>query len=602
MSLPKTVRIFLVCAGACLLAWVPFPSAAAAAGHTPGTDWHLSLGPYLATLEDPGGRLTISDVTSPDLERKFVPNSSKVLKLGLSRSVYWARFRPDPMLLPENPGGSALVLSVDKAMLESVKLFMALPGKSGPVCREIPLDQGPLFEHPPLACASYRFRLPRDIPPGAGFYLRFYSPDASLTIPVNLWSRTAIQAHQRDMSITLGLLYGVILAMCFYNFFIFLSLRDKTYFYYIFWMLGALGWLVGYNGHLMAYLPIGPWLGIKIYYACLGTAISSAILFTKSFLNTKEQTPLIDKILTALCVASLGVLLFGLLGFSHIASVVSRVLAPAGAPWVMSAAVISWRRGFKSARYLVFAWSVSLVGIICTALMVGGQLPHTTLTVNGWAIGTAIESIFLAFALSDRIGVLEQERKALKKAGHELHRLAITDELTTLYNARYLSGRLSDLASGEWRPGVPVSCIMLDLDDFKQINDTHGHPEGDKVLESIGQVIKGCIRDSDLGCRYGGEEFAVLLPGSDKEAARVVAERIRCSFAEQVIALHSGIELRVTLSAGVAELMAGEDPLQLLRRADEALYLAKRKGKNRTETAGEMLPPLSRSQAPPPPA
>ena len=588
-SKPAGMRIAL--ALTCLLAWLLAPFHTPLAGANPMAGFPMALGPRMQVLEDPAGRLSIDQVASPAFAGKFKPNRDKVLKLGLSPSVYWARFALGPGLVPKNVHQDQLVLSVDKAMLNSVKLFSVLPGNTGPVCREIPLSCGPLFEKPPVPCSSYIFQLPADSPPGAWFYFRFHGPEVSLTIPVSLWPRTGLQAHQREMNLALGLLYGTILAMCLYNFFIFLSLRDKTYLYYILWMLGALVWLAGFNGHLLCYLPLAPAVGVKFYYFALGTAIFCEVLFTKSFLNTPKQVPVLNKILTLVGLAALSVIPAGLAGFSYTASILSRALAPIGAPWVLVAAVICWRKGFKSARYLAWAWAISLVGIVCTALVVGGTIPHTALTVNGWAIGTAIESIFLAFALSDRIRILQQEREALKKAGYELHQLSITDELTKLYNARYFSRQLTALASGELASGDRLSCIMLDLDDFKQINDAHGHPEGDKVLERIGQLIKMCIRDSDLGCRYGGEEFAVLLPGSGMTGARRVAERIRRSFADQVFELQSGFRLRATISAGVAELREGEDPREMLRRSDEALYLAKRNGKNRTELAPAMPQP-----------
>jgi diguanylate cyclase (GGDEF)-like protein len=122
--------------------------------------------------------------------------------------------------------------------------------------------------------------------------------------------------------------------------------------------------------------------------------------------------------------------------------------------------------------------------------------------------------------------------------------------------------------------------LMLDVDNFKRYNDTYGHPEGDKVLTTLGQVILSCVRDNDLPCRYGGEEFSVILPGGPGNVAVGVAERIRRNFEEKVFVPREGEPVHVTVSTGVAEHVTGENAEQLIGRADKALYTAKEKGKN----------------------
>ncbi len=163
----------------------------------------------------------------------------------------------------------------------------------------------------------------------------------------------------------------------------------------------------------------------------------------------------------------------------------------------------------------------------------------------------------------------------------EVQRLAITDGLTGLYNRRHfleLAGREFERSR---RYDRPLSAILLDIDHFKRVNDTHGHAVGDEVLQALAARFRENVRDIDLLTRYGGEEFAVLLPESDLAAARQAAERLRQSVAETPIETAAG-PLSVTISLGVALVAPDcQDPATLLRLADEALYKAKNAGRNR---------------------
>lgn len=175
---------------------------------------------------------------------------------------------------------------------------------------------------------------------------------------------------------------------------------------------------------------------------------------------------------------------------------------------------------------------------------------------------------------------------------HEkLRYLGLTDGLTGVRNRRYFDQRLLDECRAVQRHGRPLACLFLDLDRFKQINDSHGHQSGDIVLQRTAERIARQLRDSDLLCRYGGEEFVVLLLDTDTGAASDVAERIRVAVSESEVDLPEGILLPVTLSVGVAvventdELEAEQLASQLVEAADAALYRAKASGRNCVELA-----------------
>jgi diguanylate cyclase (GGDEF)-like protein len=165
-------------------------------------------------------------------------------------------------------------------------------------------------------------------------------------------------------------------------------------------------------------------------------------------------------------------------------------------------------------------------------------------------------------------------------------RLAITDELTSLYNYRYLQQRLDEEIERAKRYHKDLSLLMLDVDDFKSFNDKHGHIAGDRALSDLGSVLKRSVREVDVVCRYGGEEFSVALPETDAAGAYVVAEKIREAVATYSFADAEGErDVHMTVSIGLATFPGhAEDKESLLRMSDDALYQAKSGGKDRVRS------------------
>ena len=182
--------------------------------------------------------------------------------------------------------------------------------------------------------------------------------------------------------------------------------------------------------------------------------------------------------------------------------------------------------------------------------------------------------------------LLGHREDALVRLNRKLEDLTITDSLTGLRNARYFHARLAEEHAATTRAGEPLSLVIIDLDHFKNVNDRYGHVVGDDVLVNAAWAIASVTRGGDTAARVGGEEFALLLPGSDTEAACEAAERVRLAIAAAATPL-AGTEhdvVQITASAGVAsscEIMDAT-PLELYRAADEALYRAKAAGRNCT--------------------
>ncbi|AUW41880.1 PleD family two-component system response regulator [Rhizobium leguminosarum] len=165
--------------------------------------------------------------------------------------------------------------------------------------------------------------------------------------------------------------------------------------------------------------------------------------------------------------------------------------------------------------------------------------------------------------------------------------LAVTDPLTGLYNRRYLDNHLNVLFNRSMARGRPLSVLITDIDRFKHVNDTYGHDGGDEVLREFANRVRSTIRGADLACRYGGEEFVVVMPDTSPEIAAAVAERLRAAIENAPFMLkHAGEALNVTASFGIASRIAQVlTPDQLMKQADLALYEAKNTGRNRVVAA-----------------
>jgi len=163
--------------------------------------------------------------------------------------------------------------------------------------------------------------------------------------------------------------------------------------------------------------------------------------------------------------------------------------------------------------------------------------------------------------------------------------LSITDALTQLYNSRYFYSKLEEEINRSVRYKHPLSLLLIDIDDFKILNDRYGHLEGDKILAMSGKIIKDCLRKTDSAYRYGGEEFTIILPGIGFEAAVNAAERIRKQISVQDFSTNINETVKITVSVGACQFEPEEKMKAFVKRADNAMYTAKQEGKNRVSSS-----------------
>lgn len=192
--------------------------------------------------------------------------------------------------------------------------------------------------------------------------------------------------------------------------------------------------------------------------------------------------------------------------------------------------------------------------------------------------------VFATFA-----AVLGHHEDELERANKKLSEDVLTDELTGLKNLRYFRARLEEEHATSKRNGSGLSLLMIDLDHFKNVNDSHGHQVGDRLLRAVARTITSIMRGGETVARVGGEEFAVLLPGASGEEAFLAAERIRSAVAAVQLHPSSGVPITITVSIGAAasEDLGSGGTKELYRAADAALYVAKDRGRNQTVRGGD---------------
>lgn len=313
----------------------------------------------------------------------------------------------------------------------------------------------------------------------------------------------------------------------------------------------------------------------------------------------------------------------GWIGPAQVTDGVSAVIATVldVYPLVLIAAAYPLRRRFDSARRMLaaLAFLYGMVSVVLDASKQGRQFTNWTLTakleaplftVGGSAISPhtlvgALLLMALVYAVTSRLRedqrhkeALEREKIELTRTRDQMRHFAENDDLTGLSNHRIITERLADEVERSRRERAPLSVILADIDHFKSINDTFGHVVGDQVLKEVAGILRQSVRTYDSVGRYGGEEFLIVLPGSDFESARLRAEQLRRAV-QAAHVMDGETMVLVTSSFGVASGFPGKDQAEaVIRMADAALYEAKRNGRNRV-VAAEITAPADTPVAAP---
>lgn len=377
------------------------------------------------------------------------------------------------------------------------------------------------------------------------------------------------------------LLVGLLIALAFYNFLIFLSTRYREYLYYTLYLISSTLWIFYMYGSMAHYFHIYGLVTFKFNYGLMFGPIFLA-LFVKTLFNTKKEYKSENKFLNSIIIVLLCHFIFALVDFNL--ALQNLYISLNYATFVFLGIAISiYHKGNKIIKIFLFAHIFYIFFNIYALLFYMGLVEYTYISSHGIGIGIVIEALLLSYLVSYKFKIMEQEKEESRIQQIKLSLLATTDSMTKLYNRRYFTEASENIIHLSKRKKNNLSLMMIDIDYFKSINDNYGHQFGDDVIILLANTLKEYLRESDIVCRYGGEEFVILLPNSSLEMSIKKAQKIKKLVESLTIILPTNEDFKFTISIGVTSVDVKNEVTvkNSLKRVDEALYKAKNTGRNK---------------------
>ena len=518
---------------------------------------------HVQLLEDPSGDLSIDEVSVAPRANSFIAATARTANVGFTESVWWVRFT----LQNSADSPRQVFLRQTYPLIDSLELYEQT--ETGEWRKQVTGDRLP-FSTRPIAHRDFIFPLETPARSERTFYLRYQS-QGPIDISLTLSSASVVMASLSREQLAFGIYFGCVLMLLVWSGLVFVAVRDNAFFAY-FAYVGAFGlYMLVNNGLAYQHLwPGSPQWGNTSLLVLLNLAGFAALQFSRVILRARDYTPRLDQVARALqLIFVLSLLVTPLFAYAKII-VPLTALIMVSVIFMLILGTMCVLLGSRPARFYLLAWGFFLAGSIVFLLKTFGVLPHTFFTQNGWQLGALFEMVLLSMTLSSRMNELKHESR--------------TDSLTLLGNRRLFDDKWPAEFALARNLHRPLSLLVLDIDLFKAYNDRHGHARGDEAIKMVANALRRHTRKPFIACRYGGEEFTLILPGADAPVAESLAERLRASVQE---ALNG--DLAITVSVGYASLSRGpfETAEQLFEAADAAMYTAKQQGRNRVVAFSE---------------
>jgi len=527
-------------------------------------------------LETSAASPTIEEVAGGALDGRF--HEFQVRGSHLIKKALWFRLAPPAAA----PAGETPVLLVRSGLDQPVEAFGRRAG------RWVPLK--PAAVVPKFGGAHDTvFSLGPPLDAGTDLYARISrtgSTATDLQFATATLERTLTRAADHSRMITFA--FGALMAMAISALLVRFVLSEALYPLY--------GALFGLHALYLAYgsgeafgwplFDLARPLGSYAWNVPVAVNGAAASLFVREFANLRLFS---ERIYRAFGWLAVGFIVLAasnvlrLLGLASVVAAAGNLMFLGGLVFTLVVSYLAWRRGNRAAGWFLIAWSLMSLFQIATVmwLLYGRADNADALFYYGLAPSMVAAAVLIALGVADRM-------RAQTVALTEAQRRAQTDALTGVLNRHTLIERFDAACIRMQRRGLPVSVLFIDLDHFKQINDTRGHAAGDACLAAVVAPIQAELRQSDIIGRYGGEEFVVVLTGADASAAAPVAQRI-CQGVAGIRVEGFGAPIRLTCSIG----SASSDTLgvwgqHLIAQADAAQYAAKRSGRNQVQQASAL--------------
>ncbi len=527
---------------------------------------HHAIGKSVLVYEDSSASMGIADIVKLPTG-SFVPLNKPVSSQNFTESAFWYQFKVQN---DENIPLSRLIV-FEPSWLDNVGVTVVSPRG------EVQSYQGGnTFTYDKRAIDHNLINFKHSFEVGlSSVYIQVKTRDPFI-VSISVMEEAVFLLEETQNTLLIGLIYGGVIAMLLYNLFLYFGIKQRYYAFYVLYLFAFLLMNASYNGYtymrlFSEYPEVQNWSqSISVYFFVL-----ASLLFSRSFLNLEKYHSTLFRITTYLIYAIISVFIISaLLGGYHYHVMLSIVSVMVASSYIFAIALYSWVTGNRSARFFLLGATSGLIGAFVTALTVMSLIPYSYITYKANDFGMYIDVVLLSLALADRMKITQEKKLLAEKA-------AKTDMLTGLMNRRAYYEISTNEHQRLLRYHRDFSVIMLDIDDFKEVNDTYGHYEGDRLLKSVASCIKDNIRENDYAFRMGGDEFLIFLPETNEEQAYHFAERIRSEIEIKKLQSNTRIS-RISISLGVSEFRKNDVNFEaVVKRADEALYQVKNSGKNR---------------------
>jgi diguanylate cyclase (GGDEF)-like protein len=516
-----------------------------------------SLSSSIQLLQDPQGQLGIDAVSRAPADAGFMAATPDTTNVGFSKSAWWARLS----LRNDTDEPRLVYLRQGYPLIDSLTLFE--PRTGGGWIQHITGDRTP-FATRAVAHRDFLFPLHLAARAEHTYYLRFAS-QGPIDINLSLVDSNGLAESLSREQLAYGMYFGCVLMLLVWSGLVFVAVRDQAFFAYFAYVSTFGVYMTVNTGFAFQYFwPDSPRWANSCLIMLLSLALVTALQFSTTILRSMDYTPRLNRVARGLQIlALLGIALVPFLEYAVLVKQVALLIF-VSVIFMIALGIFSLLAGSRPARYYVIAWGAFLAGSVIFLMKNFGMVPHTFISQHSWQVGALVEMILLSMTLSSRMNELKHQSR--------------TDPITLLGNRRLFDDRLPVEFMQAQSEGKPLSLLMLDIDNFKAYNDRHGHALGDEAIKLVGTALRRHARKPVLACRYGGDEFCVILPGAGAETAAMIAERVRAN-----VQAARGDDLSITVSVGYAAMLANEFPShdKLFDAADAALYSAKEAGRNR---------------------